>query len=60
MTRHQPPVPPENLSPKGPNDVRESASDDAKIDQRKRDPSKQGRQGNTRINTTHQGDQQDR
>ena len=60
MTRRLPPVPPENLSPKGPGDAEHPSPDDPKIDERTRDASKQGRQGNTKINTTHQGYQQDR
>ena len=60
MTTKLPPVPAENLSPKGPNDAGHASPDDPKLDERKRDVSKQGRQGNTKINTTHQGHQQDR
>jgi len=60
MTRQLPPVPQENLSPKGPDDARNPTPSDPKLDERKRDVSKQGRQGNTKINTTHQGYQQDR
>ncbi|MCC2689783.1 MAG: hypothetical protein K0S21_2586 [Rhizobiaceae bacterium] len=60
MATQLPPVPPENRSPKGPDDVSRPSPDDPRIDERKRDASKQGRQGNTKINTTHQGYQQDR
>jgi hypothetical protein len=56
-----PPVPPENLSPKGTGD----SADPGKTGVHGTDPStanfdKQGQQGNSKINTTHQGYQQDR
>ena len=60
MTKHLPPVPPQNQSDKGPgghNDVETGAP---KPDDTQRNYSGQGRQGNIKQNTTHQGYQQDR
>jgi len=62
MTRHYPPIPPENRSSKGPGD---NASLDPKEGSKtahggERNLAQQGRQGNTKQNTTHQGYQQDR
>ncbi|OHV82279.1 hypothetical protein [Rhizobium sp. LCM 4573] len=60
MSSRLPPTPPENLSHKG------SGEQSHKTDERQgkshaaNDPAKQGQQGNTKINTTHQGYQQDR
>jgi hypothetical protein len=56
-----PPVPSENLSPKGTGD----SADPAKAGVQGTDPAtanfdKQSQQGNSKINTTHQGYQQDR
>ena len=52
-----PPVPPQNRSPKGGGEPAQSrpATPDAAPN-----PDKQGHQGNTKLNTTHQGYQQDR
>lgn len=61
MAAKAPPVPPENRSPKGP-----GGSDDVPLDTTSHDrhsapdTDKQGQAGNTVINTTHQGHQQDR
>jgi hypothetical protein len=57
-----PPVPPANRSPKGPGSApADKASDIAReVDKRDRNLEQQGRQGNTNINTHHQGYQQDR
>ena len=59
-----PPVPPAERSNKGPNASDEGAapSDLATnaADSRHRNVDKQGRQGNTKVNTTNQGYQQDR
>lgn len=59
---HLPPVPPENRSPHGGSNAGkgEISSKEAKANATQRDPSQQGRQGNTHQNTTHQGYQQDR
>jgi hypothetical protein len=56
-----PPVPPANQTTKGPGDQSKPALDTAgKLDSRERNLAKQGRQGNSKVNTTHQGYQQDR
>jgi hypothetical protein len=56
-----PPVPPANRTTKGPGDQTKPALDNVgKLDSRERDLEKQGRQGNIKANTTHQGYQQDR
>jgi hypothetical protein len=62
MTQKMPPVPPANRSPKGPGSD-PAISPDAPMDpmaDRKRHLGEQGRQGNIKQNTTHQGYQQDR
>lgn len=61
MSKHLPPIPPENVSPKGPGgDETLDPQNEPAIDKRLRNHDKQGRQGNSKINTTHQGYQQDR
>ena len=55
-----PPVPPEGRSSAGGNHGGKDHSDIAHADKRDRNPDKQGRQANTKQNTTHQGHQQDR
>lgn len=58
-----PPIPPENRSPMGPGEPDHGKRDLSKSQQRQSrpaNPDSQGQQGNTRINTTHQGYQQDR
>ncbi|MCP9231929.1 hypothetical protein NKJ72_07465 [Mesorhizobium sp. M0045] len=61
MSTKPPPVPPENLSPKGAGDKKPVAADQAPHGQSTvPDPDKQGQQGNTKVNTTHQGNVQDR
>ncbi|MER8500007.1 hypothetical protein NKH80_19170 [Mesorhizobium sp. M0904] len=61
MSTKPPPVPPENLSPKGAGDKKTVAADQAPHGQSTvPDPDKQGQQGNTKVNTTHQGNVQDR
>lgn len=61
MSKHLPPVPPENQSHKGSGEHRKSDTGAAKGDHsRERNLAEQGRQGNIRQNTTHQGYQQDR
>jgi len=62
MNSHLPPVPIENRSQKGPGEplnVAHSGTDGMKAD-RSINPDKKGQAGNTKINTTHQGYQQDR
>ncbi len=63
MSKNMPPVPPDNRSPKGPADESAAAKDTGprkKEDDRQRNLEQQGRQGNIKQNTTHQGYQQDR
>lgn len=62
MSKHLPPIPPQNRSPKGTGgnahlDAQET-SDTAPHGERNLD--QQGRQGNSKQNTTNQGYQQDR
>ena len=62
MTKHLPPVPPENRSNKG---IGGDPSVDPRADKNgphggERNLAQQGRQGNSKQNTTHQGYQQDR
>jgi len=61
MSKHLPPIPPDSVSPKGPGstDHLENAKDHAP-NKGERNLAQQGRQGNTKQNTTHQGYQQDR
>jgi hypothetical protein len=61
MNSKLPPVPGDNRSPKGPGepaqaDLNEAAAADPKAN----NFDKQGQQGNSKVNTTHQGYQQDR
>jgi len=59
MSSRLPPTPSENLSHKGAGE--EKHSDVRRVEIRAaNDPGKQGQQGNTKINTTNQGYQQDR
>jgi hypothetical protein len=62
MASHLPPVPPEQQSPKGPQNQAESqvGGNAAQPDERDRNLAEQGRQGNTKQNTTNKGFQQDR
>ncbi|MDB5595142.1 MAG: hypothetical protein JWM36_2103 [Hyphomicrobiales bacterium] len=63
MTQKMPPVPPANRSHKGPGSdpaISAEASIDKHDSDRKRHLGEQGRQGNIKQNTTHQGYQQDR
>jgi hypothetical protein len=56
-----PPVPPASRSNKGPGDhEKPQVAGAPSIDSRERNLEQQGRQGNTKVNTTHQGYQQDR
>lgn len=57
---HLPPVPEENVSPKGPGDTPNVRADSSAGRSAAPDPDKQGQQGNSKVNTTHQGYQQDR
>ncbi|WP_084627270.1 hypothetical protein [Mesorhizobium sp. LSHC422A00] len=61
MSSKLPPVPPKNRSPKGIGDNGHQASgDDVRGDITAKNPDKLGHQGNSKVNTTHQGYQQDR
>jgi hypothetical protein len=63
MTKHLPPIPPESRSPKGPGDhtnLDPNANTKGGGQAGERNLALQGRQGNTKQNTTHQGYQQDR
>ena len=59
MSKHMPPVPPEQQTPHG-GTPQTQAQDAVDKDERARDLAHQGRQGNIKQNTTHQGYQQDR
>lgn len=59
MSSHLPPVPPANRSTKGPADAHGRAADTF-ISHDEVNPDQKGQQANTKINTTHQGYQQDR
>ena len=57
----QPPIPPANRSDKRPGEPGHHADNHkAKPNERPDNTASQGQQGNTKINTTHQGYQQDR
>lgn len=58
MTTKPPPVPPANRSDKGPGNAETAPRDTTRS--APNDPSKTGQQGNSAVNTTHQGHQQDR
>jgi hypothetical protein len=60
MTTKAPPIPQENLSPKGPGDTGAPSGSTDQVTQGQANFDKQGQQGNSKINTTHQGYQQDR
>jgi hypothetical protein len=61
MSKHLPPIPPANRSPKGPGDNSKTPTDaGSETKPVERNYDQQGRQGNSKINTTHQGYQQDR
>ncbi|HEY8576643.1 MAG TPA: hypothetical protein VIL88_09925 [Devosia sp.] len=63
MTKHLPPIPPQNRSTKGPGDTASldpNAANTGAVHGGERNLAQQGRQGNSKQNTTHQGYQQDR
>jgi hypothetical protein len=63
MSSKAPPVPPANRSDKGPGEpARPTSLGEAKGDAsgNKANPSKTGQAGNSKVNTTNQGHQQDR
>jgi hypothetical protein len=59
MSSRPPPVPPDNRSAKGTGEPGTITAETKKPDMSP-DPEKKGQQGNTKVNTTHQGHQQDR
>ena len=61
MSSKLPPVPPANVSPKGPGGDAHP-TDEATVSGlgQKANPDKIGQAGNSKVNTTHQGYQQDR
>ena len=61
MSSKMPPVPPENRSPKGTGGDAGQPQGGEHLDNRQKiNPDKVGQAGNTKVNTTHQGHQQDR
>ncbi|MDB5614537.1 MAG: hypothetical protein JWQ22_2190 [Devosia sp.] len=62
MTKHLPPIPPNNRSPKGPGDQErlDPNAGSGGAHGGERNLVEQGRQGNIKQNTTNQGYQQDR
>lgn len=60
MNSKRPPVPSENLSPKGPNDTAASKKGEDPHFSPEKNPDKLGQQGSSKVNTTNQGYQQDR
>ncbi|TPP05432.1 hypothetical protein [Rhizobium glycinendophyticum] len=60
MNSRLPPVPEENRSQKGSGDTGAERQPDNQHFNPEKDPDKLGQQGNSKLNTTHQGYQQDR
>ncbi|OWV81998.1 hypothetical protein ATY77_01760 [Rhizobium sp. R634] len=60
MSSRLPPVPADNVSQKGTGKPAKTKAEDAAMAGGDESPDKKGQQGNTKINTTHQGYQQDR
>ena len=60
MSSRLPPTPQDNLSHKGTGEENHPADAKRGATKAATDPVKQGQQGNTKVNTTHQGHQQDR
>lgn len=60
MTHKMPPVPPENRSSKGPGEPARRLDGDSDTHSQAKNPDKVGQAGNSKVNTTHQGFQQDR
>jgi hypothetical protein len=60
MSSKMPPVPPANQSRKGPGSAPEAEKDTTPRENEKPNLEQQGRHGNIKQNTTHQGYQQDR
>ena len=60
MTAKPPPVPPANQSDKGPGSASAAPLTEGKGGAQAPNPDKVGQSGNSKVNTTHQGHQQDR
>jgi hypothetical protein len=60
MSTRPPPVPPESRSKKGTGEGPDPRLKEAAKGGRPDDPDQQGQSANTKVNTTHQGLQQDR
>ncbi|MFE1600872.1 hypothetical protein [Methylobacterium sp. ID0610] len=60
MTAKPPPVPPANQSDKGPGSAQGAPTELGKGGSQTKDPDKIGQAGNSKVNTTNQGYQQDR
>ncbi|MDR7039281.1 MULTISPECIES: hypothetical protein [Methylobacterium] len=60
MTAKPPPVPPANRSNKGPGSATEAPVSQGQASSQTKDPDKVGQSGNSKVNTVHQGYQQDR
>ncbi len=60
MSKRPPPVPPDAGSDKGPGEPPEARDEDPFEPDRSVDPDEKGQSGNLKVNTRHQGYQQDR
>ena len=60
MTAKPPPVPPANQSDKGPGSAAPAPVAQGQGSSQTKNPDKVGQAGNSKVNTTHQGYQQDR
>ena len=60
MTAKPPPVPPANQSDKGPGSAPDAPVATGGKGDQAQNPDKVGQAGNSKVNTTHQGYQQDR
>jgi hypothetical protein len=60
MSSHAPPVPPANRSDKGPGSATPAPKATGPKGGEGGNPDKTGQSGNAKVNTTHQGHQQDR
>jgi hypothetical protein len=58
--KQMPPIPPEQVSDKGPNAGKRPETGGPDIDKQDRNLAEQGRQGDIKQNTTNQGHQQNR
>lgn len=61
MSKHLPPIPPANQSHNGPGgETKTNPKAGSETHQADKNYDQQGQQGNSKVNTTHQGYQQDR